>query len=162
MKTFTLTSRSVAFILGAFFLLSASAVFAAVQLSVSKQQVKTLKATLTYQDLVASPNYSGNSSIVDFGSLPSMSEIVSSFIKINTAFTSSNPIGPVGVSLVQANGPGGTLVTGEISTEGILPGESVVRVSDGQSSLQLNVGSQEDLNLLVAGSLDIYINYLAH
>lgn len=172
MKTFSLSVRTGAVLFGAVVLLSASIAFAAVQLSTSKQQVKTLKATLTYQDVIVAPDRApGDSSqrLVTIAPFPPNTEIISAYMKVTSGF--SHPVGSLEGRLgLYESGNSVFLIenisSGELANQGMLTFKDSTQtpITD-RSDINLKllvIAPGGDLAQLASGALEIYVSYLEH
>lgn len=172
MKTFTFSTRLAAGIFAVTFLLSASVVFAAVQLSITKQQVKTLQATLTYQDIVNTPDLiPGDLSqkLVFISSLPPDTEILSAYMK-HGGFTDTSS---GGISAVLGIYDSANNVHVDGLSRGSIGGSPDI-INEHDPLVRTPVFDRTDMKVMLlmtaptnfsqitAGTLDVYINYLQH
>lgn len=149
---------------------SVTVAFAAVQLSVSQQRIKTLRATFTYQDVVGAPQIEGNPTtrLLELVDVPAETEIMSAYINITNAFVADAQTLIGSLDLYQVNNiavdfPG--LLLSDMISLGIKGGAGdfpVIVISDEPTILNLTITSDGDLGDLTSGSAEIFVNYLEH
>lgn len=148
-------------------LLTSGVAFAAVQLSVSQQKVKTLRAVLTYQDVIGAPEIGGdpNTRILKIVDVPAEVEILSAYMKTSAGFQldgetvrGSLDIYNSGATNLSYSG----VVTGDLRGVGVIReavSHNLLFAEDGE--LYLSVAGEGDLSGLTDGNLEVIVNYIS-
>lgn len=145
--------------------LTTAIVSAAVQLSVSQQKVKTLHASITYQDVIGAPQINGDPAtrLLKIVNVPAEVEIMSAYMKTSAIFELNG--GTVRASLDAYNEASepffGGVTTADLRTLGVIRevvSHNILFVNDGE--LYLSVVGDGDLSQLSGGNLEILVNYI--
>ncbi len=152
-----------------------SIAFAAVQLSITQQNIKTLRAILTYQDVIAAPSIGGDSNLrlLKIVDVPANVEILSAYFRINTSFTDASlnnlfidgEFGVYNENSLEFPISQGNLYDIGLRKPNIISGLSEIVISDQPRELKFYVNDTDyngSINNLTSGALEVHINYLVH
>jgi hypothetical protein len=168
MRTLKISPLLAAAVVTGAIILTASVVYAAVNVSTSQQKVHVLKATLTYQDVLNATDGSATERKLHLANLPADAEIISAVVKNPTVFGPDTLL--VDVFLYNTSGGGiinGPLVSGTLANGTVFDSPFPLPVMfDYETSLYISVntlGFQDFSNVSITqGVMEVYVSYLAH